>query len=225
MSVRPLELSSGTAATIALAPGSDTVVVIAPDIFGLRPLFNDMAQRFATQWGVTAIAVEPFAGLELGDEVEPRLTAVKHLSDERHLDDLHLGIDAAASAMASVRRVGLIGFCMGGMYCFNAARSERFDRIASFYGMIRLPVDWAGPGHREPLDHLAAGHPDRVLALVGDLDPYTPPDDVAALGAAGVNVVRYPEAEHGFAHDPERPAHRRADAANAWSRARDWLVH
>jgi carboxymethylenebutenolidase len=113
---------------------------------------------------------------------------------------------------------------MGGMYCFKAARSDRFAKIASFYGMIRLPEAWVGPGQGEPLAHLAAGHPERVLAVIGERDPYTPPDDVDALVAAGVNVVRYPEAEHGFAHAPERPSHRPDDAADAFVRAHSWLI-
>jgi len=102
--------------------------------------------------------------------------------------------------------------------------SDRFARIASFYGMIRLPENWAGPGQGEPLAHLAAGHPDRVLAIIGELDHYTPPDDVVALENSGVTVVRYPDAEHGFAHAPERSAHRPADAADAFQRAHTWLA-
>ena len=90
--------------------------------------------------------------------------------------------------------------------------------------MIRVPADWRGPGHGEPLDHIAAGHPDRVLAIVGERDPYTPLDDIAALEATGVTVVRYPDAEHGFAHDANRPAHRPDDAADAFARAREWLT-
>jgi carboxymethylenebutenolidase len=34
-----------------------------------------------------------------------------------------------------------------------------------------------------------------------------------------VEVVRYEGADHGFAHDPSRPAHRPDDAADAWRRA------
>ena len=55
------------------------------------------------------------------------------------------------------------------------------------------------------------------------MDPYTPPGDVDALEAVGVIVARFPEADHGFVHDPDRPAHRPDDAADAWQRARDWL--
>ena len=48
--------------------------------------------------------------------------------------------------------------------------------------------------------------------------------DVEALEATGVHVVRYPDAEHGFAHDASRPAHRAEDAADAFGRARAWLL-
>jgi dienelactone hydrolase len=42
---------------------------------------------------------------------------------------------------------------------------------------------------------------------------------VAALEAAGVTVVRYAGADHGFVHDPDRPVHRADDAADAWRKA------
>ncbi len=218
-----ITLPSGTEAEIAEPMDTDDSssmgLVIAPDIFGLRPLFDDMVARLASVWSMTVVAVDPFPGLDLGEEVEPRFAAVPTLDDDTVLRDLIEAADATGCD-----RVGLLGFCMGGMYCLKAARSDRFDRIASFYGMIRLPEAWKGPAQGEPLDHLAAGHPDRVLAIIGELDTYTPPDDVVALEAAGVNVVRYPEAEHGFAHAPDRPAHRPADASDAFERAHTWLT-
>lgn len=217
-----ITLPSGTVAEIAeptdAGDGPSMGLVITPDIFGLRPLFDDMVARLASVWSMNVVAVEPFAGHELGEDVAPRFAAVPTLDDDLHLRDLLEAADATGCD-----RVGLLGFCMGGMYCFKAARSDRFARIASFYGMIRLPEAWAGPGQREPLEHLAAGHPERVLAIIGELDTYTPPADVVALEEIGVTVARYPEAEHGFAHAPERPAHRPADAADAFARAHAWL--
>jgi carboxymethylenebutenolidase len=86
--------------------------------------------------------------------------------------------------------------------------------------MIRVPDAWRGPGHGEPLEALRSPGACPVLAVIGERDVWTPPDDVAALEAvANVTVVRYPDAEHGFVHDPERPAHRADDAADAWRRA------
>lgn len=218
-----ITLPSGTEAEIAEPMDTDDSssmgLVIAPDIFGLRPLFDDMVARLASVWSMTVVAVDPFPGLVLGEAVEPRFAAVPTLDDDTMLRDLIEAADATGCD-----RVGLLGFCMGGMYCFKAARSDRFAKIASFYGMITLPEAWKGPAQGEPLDHLAVGHPERVLAIIGELDTYTPPDDVVALEAAGANVVRYPQAEHGFAHAPDRASHRPADAADAFQRAHTWLT-
>jgi len=196
-------------------------LVVAPDIFGLRPLYDDLVARLADERSMTVCAVEPFPGRELGPDVEPRFAAVPEIDDEVHLRDL---LEAADVVAPGGSRVGLLGFCLGGMYCHKAARSDRFDAIASFYGMIRVPPAWQSPTQREPLDILATGRADRVLAIIGDRDTYTPADDVAALAATGVTLVQYPEAEHGFAHDAARPAHRPDDAADAFARARSWLT-
>ncbi len=131
--------------------------------------------------------------------------------------------DEAATA-TGCERVHLIGFCMGGMYALKAAGMGRFARIVSFYGMIRVPAAWHGPGQGEPLKRLASPLACPVLAIIGVRDHYTPPSDVDALAAQRtVKVVRYPEAEHGFVHDPARPTHRAADAADAWRRCFSFL--
>jgi carboxymethylenebutenolidase len=57
-----------------------------------------------------------------------------------------------------------------------------------------------------------------VLEIAGTADPWLPAADLEALEDTGVEVVRYDGADHGFAHDPSRPAHRPDDAADAWRR-------
>ena len=213
-------LPSGTPVEIAEPDGEPSAgLVIAPDIYGLRPLFDDLAARLARERGWRVVAVEPFPDQDLGPDVETRQKAVAGLYDDRVLADL-----VAAADATGCERVGLIGFCMGGMYVFKAAGLGRFDRAVSFYGMIRVPERWRSAGHGEPLDALDRPGATPVLAIIGELDPYTPPEDVAALESRpGVTVVRYPGAEHGFVHDPARPAHRPDDAADAWRRAFQFL--
>jgi len=216
-----ITLPSGTPAELAQpddADGSTMGLVIAPDIFGLRPLFDELVARLAAEEHVIAIAPEPFPGQDLPPEIEPRFAAVATLRDDDVLCDLVLAADRTGAT-----RVGLIGFCMGGMYVLKAAGLGRFDRIVSFYGMIRVPEPWRGDGHREPLDAIARPGGSPVLAVIGELDSYTPPPDVAALELAGAAVARYPDAEHGFVHDASRPAHRPDDAADAWARAWSFL--
>ena len=198
-------MPSGTA-TLGLA--------LAPDIGGLRPLFDDLCARLSAEHGWAVCAPEPFPGQETLP-VPERLAAVAGLNDARQVGDL-----AAAADRTGAARTAVLGFCMGGMYALKAAGTGRFDRAVSFYGMIRVPRDWSGAGHVEPLDALRGPDACPVLALVGGRDQWTPAEDVAALEQLPhVSVVRYPDAEHGFAHDPDRPAHRPQDAADAWLRA------
>jgi carboxymethylenebutenolidase len=214
-----ITLPSGTPAEIRLVDGAPRGLVVFPDIFGLRPLFADHVERFATEWGVSTVAIEPFGTLTGLGDVDTRFAAVPSLRDEDRFRDLE---EAAAATGCSA--VGLIGFCMGGMYCFKSAGLPCFDRIASFYGMIHTPEQWASPSHGDPLDYVRRGDASKVLAVIGSKDHWTPPEHVSELRRVGVTVVEYAQADHGFAHDASRPAHRAEDAADAFARARAWLT-
>ena len=220
-----LILPSGTPAELALPDGPPSRgLVLVPDVMGLRPLFDDLCRRLAGEHGWAVCAVELFPGRE-HISLQERFEAMSTVMDEDRLGDLTAAADLLASRTA-VDRVAVLGFCMGAMYSLKAAGTGRFDRAVAFYGMIRVPVDWRGPGQGEPLDWLATPSETSVLAIVGGRDTFTPAEDVAALQAIGdrVEVVSYDEAEHGFAHDPARPTHRRHDTADAWKRVAAFLV-
>ena len=210
-----IELASGAPADLFPVVGAKRGLVIAPDLMGRRKLFDDMASSLASAHGWNVIVVDPFRGREFSTTTtDERHAVVGELDDDDVVGDL---VDAANRL--EVQPVALVGFCMGGMYAFKASASHRFDRLVSFYGMIRIPDRWHGPGQREPLQLLHhADDPADILAIIGTEDAYTPPEDVKDLMAAGVEVVQYEGAEHGFVHDPSRPSHRPTDAADAWSR-------
>lgn len=206
-----------------------TGVVVAPDIGGVRPLFDDLCRRLATH-GFAVCAVEPFARVPTDERAEldiaGRMVRAGTLYDEVQLGDLAEAADFL-EATDLVSSVSIIGFCMGGYYTFKAAASGRFERAVPFYGMLRTPEPWAGPGHTSPLDLAADACP--TLAIFGDADPWTPAADIDALRAVWSDmpdhkVVVYPGADHGFVHDPDRPAHRDADASDAWRRAMIFLL-
>ena len=219
------QLDSGTAVEWVLPDGAPARgVVIAPDIMGLRPLFDDLCARLADeqQWMVSA--VEPFPGREdlaLEDRLQSKLDLPRTMSDLAAAQELLTG--------HGCERVAVLGFCMGGMHAFLAAgASERIgiDRAVSFYGMIRLPEQWRDPGAEEPLDALRRPTACPTLAIVGGRDIWAPADDVdelRSLGPEQVEIAYYPAAEHGFVHDPARPAHRPEDAADAWQRVYAFL--
>jgi carboxymethylenebutenolidase len=215
-----IELPSGTAAELVHPPSgpSDRGLVVIPDVMGMRPLFDDLVAHLAGDTGWSVAAFELYPGREHLEVVE-RLAAAATLDDDRVLGDAMAAADLTGGAT-----VGILGFCMGGMYTLKAVGTGRFDRHCPFYGMVRVPEAWRGPGQGEPLDALAAGDAASVLAVIGCDDAWTPSADVDALEAAGASVARYEGADHGFVHDASRPAHRVDDAADAWSRVLNWLA-
>jgi carboxymethylenebutenolidase len=207
---------------------SEAGVVVHADMMGVRPLFDEQCRRIATH-GFAVACTEPFARFprDVREAPDPttRMSHMKDMDDEVHLGDLAQAAEFLV-ATDGVERVSILGFCMGGMYTLKAAATSRFARAVPFYGMIRVPDDWRGPGQRDPLDTAAQVCP--TLAILGGKDPWTPPQDIEALRTAwrdrdDCEVVVYPEADHGFVHAPDRPAHRPDDAADAWRRALEFL--
>ena len=215
-----IELSSGTVADLHPTIGAKRGVVLVPDLLGRRPLFDEMAASLASnhQWHV--IVIDIFRDLEFeNDSIDERNAAVCKLDDDDVIIDL---VDAANRL--EVDPVAIVGFDVGGTYALKAAASLRFDRIVSFYGLVRLPAQWRGPSQREPLDLLShVEDANSILAVVGTEDVYLPSADIDELIARGVKVARYPGAKHGFVHDPAADNHRSSDAADAWAQAIDHL--
>jgi carboxymethylenebutenolidase len=203
-------------------------VVLHPDIMGIRPLFDDMALRLASH-GFAVAMIEPFArkseAERASSDVATRMGWASGLDDDDVLGDL----SAAADLLVvddGVSSIGVLGFCMGGMYALKAAATDRFDRAVAFYWMIRLPAGWQGPGQAAPLDTAADVCP--TLAIFGSIDAMTPAADIDALRAAWAGrddceIVVVEGADHGFVHDPDRPAHRPDDAAALWTRTLAFL--
>jgi carboxymethylenebutenolidase len=203
-------------------------IVLHPDLMGIRPLFDDLCRRLATH-GFAVCSPEPFARApaEVRNAEDPsaRMDYIPQLDDELQLGDLERAADRLV-VDDDVSEVAVLGFCMGGMQTLKAAATDRFDRAVPFYGMIRIPENWRGGRLREPLETAAEVCP--TLAIFGSVDPFTPAADIEALRAAWAGrpdceIVVYEGADHGFVHAPERPAHRAADAADAWTRVLRFL--
>jgi carboxymethylenebutenolidase len=187
--------------------------VVVTDIGGLRPLFEDMAQRLADENGWAVCAFDVWGGRDDLPTLPDRLAKAGELEDGRVLGDADAAADATGAA-----EVAITGFCIGGMYTYKAAGTGRFVRAAAFYGMARVPEQWRSATQGEPLDALSSPNRCPTLAILGGQDDWVPPEHAAALEAAGVEVALFPDADHAFVHDPDRPVHRAEDAAEAWRR-------
>jgi carboxymethylenebutenolidase len=213
-----ITLPSGTPAELVSVEGAERGLVVIPDIGGLRPLFDDHVRDLAARTGWSVCAFEPWPGRE-HLELEERLASVGTLDDGRVLADA-----AAAADATGASTVGILGFCMGGMFTLKAAGTGRFHRAVPFYGMIHVPPHWQSDTQGDPLTMATAPGACPILAIIGGEDPWTPADDVAELDGAVHQVVRYPGRDHGFVHAPDRPAHHAEDAADAWDRALEFLA-
>jgi dienelactone hydrolase len=214
-----IDLPNGTPAELARPADGDASagLVLCPDIMGLRPLFDEMAQRLADENHWVVVSPEPYAGREQLT-LDERMASVGEFDDLKVLATLQQAADATG-----MHEVGVLGFCMGGMWALKASATGRFHHAVSFYGMIRMPPRWQSDTQSDAIDFVTSPGACPVMELVGTEDAFVPLVDVADLQAADAAVTIYEGADHGFVHDPSRPTHRPDDAADAWSRALAFL--
>jgi carboxymethylenebutenolidase len=198
-------------------------VVVIPDVWGLSDHTRDVARRLAAE-GFTVLAIDPYRKTGKGSFTDPpsALAWIRGLSDPLVLETVQEAIDAL---LASGRKVGVTGFCMGGQYAILAACSCRgLSACAPFYGMVRYDsgLDPAKKP-RSPLDAIA-DLTCPVLGFYGEEDPIIPVEDVAALrarlAASGqpAEIRLYPGAGHAFMNDARSAMYRPDAAADAWRR-------
>jgi carboxymethylenebutenolidase len=210
--------------------GKYPVVLVIPEIFGMHEHIKDVARRFAKE-GFLGITFEPYAReggvLQLPD-IESVLKVVNPIPDSRVMGDLD-AIVAYAKQHPAARadRMGVTGFCRGGMYTLLfAAHSREMKAAVPWYGPLK-PAKTAGVRTVGPLD-VAGQISAPVLGLYGEADLGIPVADVremeAALKAAGktADFVIYPGAPHAFFAD-YRPSYRAEAARDAWSRCLAWF--
>lgn len=212
------------------ASGKYPIVLVLPEIFGMHAHIKDVTRRLARE-GFLAITFEPYAReggvLNLPDIASVRKVA-DSVPDERVMGDLDALVKYARQHPSGQgNRIGVTGFCRGGMYTLLFAAHSRDLRAAvAWYGQIRPAIT---PGVRTagPLD-LAERIKVPVLGLYGEEDLGIPAADVrameAALQAGGqtAEFVLYPGAPHAFFAD-YRPSYRPEAAADAWRRCLTWF--
>ncbi len=205
-------------------------LVLFPDVHGLSDLYRRLATRFADE-GYTTLVLDPYVRQGTPHLPDPTAVArwIAELDDRRAVGDVEAALRFLRGRPGrEARRVGVVGFCLGGQYALMAACLLRgLDACVSFYGMLRAeprpprkpwcPLELV-PELRCPL-----------LALFGADDPLIPLADVRelerALGRAGKDfeVEVYPGAGHAFLNDTRPDAYRPEAAERAWRRAIGFL--
>ena len=213
------------------AHGKYPILIVIPEIFGMHEHIKDVARRFAKE-GFLSITFEPYAReggvLNLPDIPSVRKVA-DSVPDKRVMSDLDAIVSYAKQHKAGrADRIGVTGFCRGGMYTLlYAARNHGLNAAVAWYGQLR-PDKKRGVRTAGPLD-IATQIKCPILGLYGGDDVGIPVSDVreieTILKEAGKNAefVIYPGAPHAFFAD-YRPSYRPDAAMDAWRRCVTWFL-
>ena len=184
--------------------GSGPAIVLLQEIFGVNAHIRAMADLWAEE-GYVVLAPDLFR--QIAPRIELGYTEADVQQAFAHLQRLDIGLavsDIAATVahargMEAVtpgadgqRRVGALGFCLGGRLAFLAAARAGVDCAVSYYGV----------GIEALLDQVPSITCPLVLHF-GAQDKYTPPEVIAPIRAAfatrsDVEIYVYGEAGHGF---------------------------
>ena len=196
-----LKAADGQLVPAYLAPPAGPArgaVVVLQEIFGVNSHIRAVADRFAAR-GYLAVAPATFArvqpDVDLGySEADMGVgfglkTAVEALPGAGAMPDIQAAIDYAAQHGGG--KVGIVGFCWGGLLTWRAAcRLKGLSAAACYYGGGMTTADEAASQPQVPVP---------VLAHFGQRDHWISVDSVQAFARAHPEVqVHVYDADHGF---------------------------
>jgi carboxymethylenebutenolidase len=214
------------------AKGAAAGVVIWPDILGLRPAFRQMGKRLAES-GYAVLVVNPFyraakapivpEGATFADPVVKQkvfplagtLNATTHTTDARAFVAF---LDSQA-AVAKNRKIGTMGYCMGGPIVMRTAAAvpDRVGAAASFHGGGLVTKEPNSPHLLVP--QMKAS----FLIAIAENDDQRAPDeknilrDTFAKAKLPAEIEVYAGAAHGWC-PPDSAVYNEKQAERAWAR-------
>ena len=196
--------------------GKGPGLVLIQEYWGLVDHIKNLADRFAAA-GFVTLAPDLYHGkvTKSPDDAGKMLMALNIAQAGK---DMKGAADYLLhSGTVSSRRVGIVGFCMGGQLALYAGMEypEAIAAVVDFYGIhpavaidpkrVRVPV----LGHFGRQDHSVSEEAVRALAT-------------AQFGAGGSFEHHYYDAGHAFFNDT-RPVYSERDAKVAWERTLEFL--
>ena len=207
--------------------GAHAAVLVWPDIFGLRPAMRQMGKRLAED-GYSVLVVNPFyrqqkaptapqgaqTPLQQLFPMMRALTATTHTTDAKAF----IAWLDARSEVDKGKKIGTIGYCMGGPIVFRTAAAvpDRVGAVGSFHGGGLTTMDPDSPHLLIPQTKA------QYLIAVAENDDMQNPSSKTilkeAFAAAKVDAeVEVYKAAHGWC-PPDTTVYDRGESERAWSR-------
>jgi carboxymethylenebutenolidase len=205
------------------ASGTGPGLLVVQEWWGLVPQIKRTADRLAEE-GFVALAPDLYRGdyaehteMDKANELMQSLPPDRAARDMSGATEFLLGHDAVQGD-----KVGVIGFCMGGMLALfiTALQGDKVAAATPFYGapLGDMAPDWSG------LTASVQGH-------FAENDDFFPPDAVKQLEAQlkdmgkDVEFIVYPGTGHAFANEEDPLGNWNAEAAEtALNRAKTFLA-
>lgn len=190
--------------------GAQPGIILIHMWWGLNQHMRDLAVQLARR-GYVVLAVDLYDGRTTRDpQIAARLMDIANQNPGALLSNLEQAV-AYMNVTQNVKRLGVIGWSVGGQWAFRIASDlpQAFDAMAVFYA-----APYTEPSQLAPLRM-------PILAFFGGRDPFVPPAVVdkfqwaAGLASARVMIHIYPHAKAAF-DDPDSTAYDAHDAQDAW---------
>ncbi len=186
-------------------------VILIQEWWGIEPHIQELTERLARE-GFVVLAPDLFHGVVV-QEPDDAEKAAMALNIGQALDEISAAIDyLQARDDVQPKRVGVVGFCMGGTLAWNVAERENGDigAVAPFYAFGYEPT-------AEDIQRVTAP----ALVIWGGADDSIPPEQrehiVTLLEQRGLphKAIVYEGAGHAFLNDTHDD-HNPEAASQAW---------
>jgi carboxymethylenebutenolidase len=192
--------------------GKHPAIILIHEWWGLNDWVRQQADRFAGQ-GYVALAVDLYRGKTTGDPGEAH-ELMRGMPEDRANADLLAAFDYLAKRKdVNAKRIGSIGWCMGGGYSLSLATHEpKLAACVINYGRLVTDPKTIAQIHAP------------ILGNFGGKDRGIPPADVEAFQQAmvkahkSVDIKIYPNSGHAFMNPNNKEGYVAEDAADAWKR-------
>ena len=193
-------------------PGTHSVIIILQEIFGVNAGIRSIADNYAAK-GYIAVAPDLFwrsePNVTLSDDKPEQLSKAFALytayDKNKGVDDILATIAASRKLDGANGKVGVTGYCLGGLLTYLSATRSDADAFAAYYG-----------GGTETYLNEAVQVKAPLLYHLAEEDEYINKEAQAAMKAAfkensSAQFYSYPGCNHAFA----RPdgSHANVDAA------------